>query len=74
MIPTGAVTLTPEQLARLDKAVIARPSRKYEDPYGNLRVTTTVIDDFVSDLCRYHKRNGYLTAKQFARIAKIVGD
>ena len=74
MTPQGAVTLNAAQLARLDKAIIARPSRTYEDPYGNTRLTQPVINEFASSLLRYHNEHKYLTAKQYAAIKHITGD
>ncbi len=66
------VTLTASQLERLDRAVIRRPARTFVDRDGITRVTQVYLDNFVADLVRFHRRYGYLTGRQYARIAWLV--
>lgn len=66
------VTLSPVQLERLEAAIIRYPSRTYIDRGGITRVSSAVINEFVSSLVRFYGQHGYLTANQYARIAHIV--
>lgn len=68
------VTLDAAQLAKLEAAFIRYPSRTVIDQDGNTRTTSAVIDQFVSSLLSYHRKHGYLTAKQFAAVKDIVGE
>lgn len=69
---SARVTLTPEQLARLEAAIIARPPRTFEDRDGITRVTQAYINQFASSLYKFHKAHGYLTDKQIACVAHVV--
>lgn len=66
------VTLTASQLERLDKAVVRRHARTFVDRDGITRVTSSVHDPFYASLVSYHRAHGYLTGRQYARIAWIV--
>lgn len=66
------VTLSPEQLARLEAAIIRRPSRTYIDRDGNTRWTQVSINQFISQLVKFHRAHGYLTDKQLACVSHIV--
>lgn len=66
------ITLTPEQLARLEAAIVSRPARTFVDRNGITRTTQVYINHFVSSLVKFHKFHGYLTDKQLARVAHIV--
>lgn len=66
------VKLTAPQVERLNDAIILYPSRTWVDRDGITRTSSAVINDFVSSLARFYREHGYLTAKQYARIACIV--
>jgi hypothetical protein len=68
------VTLDAAQLARLEAAFIRYPSRQVIDRDGNTRTTNAVIDQFVASLLAYHRKHGYLTAKQFSAVKNVVGE
>lgn len=70
--PAGRVTLTDEQMERLEAAIIRRHSYTFVDRYGITRTTQAARNEFVSSLVDFHKARGYLTQNQYARVAYIV--
>lgn len=70
--PAGRVTLTDEQLERLEAAVIRRHSRTFVDRDGITRTTQATRNEFIDSLVDFHKARGYLTANQVARVAYIL--
>lgn len=66
------IRLTDEQLARLEAAVIGRPARTFIDRDGITRTTQVYINQFVSNLVKFHKAHGYLTARQVGCVKHIL--
>lgn len=70
--PAGRVTLTDEQMERLEAAIIRRHSRTFVDRDGITRTTQATRNEFIDSLFDFHKARGYLTERQYARVAYIV--